>query len=108
MKLFNNLKIYTILVLMFLTVLPVFSFNEDFSYSKGPMYGKNIYSPILIHQHLPGTEAVIKKPGSLTLYNTIYYSQAFSIYALIRDSTGKLYPAERAIDFESCVFEFWS
>ena len=105
MKLFNNLKIYTILVLMFLTVRPVFSFNEDFSYSKGPLYGKNIYSFILIHQHLPGTEAVVKKPGALTLYNTIYYSQAFSIYALKRDQNGKIYPAERAIDFESCVFE---
>jgi hypothetical protein len=105
MSLFNKLKIYTILVLMFAISAPLFSFNKAFTYSKGPLYGKNIYVPFLIHQHLPGTEAVVKQPGALTLYNTVYYSQAFSLYALKRDQSGKIYPAERVVDFESCVFE---
>ena len=105
MKLFNNFKIYTILILIFAVSTPLFSFNEKFSYSKGPLYGKNIYVPFLIHQHLPGTEAVVKKPGTLTLYNTMYYSQAFSVYALKKDEYGKIYPAERVVDFESFVFE---
>lgn len=97
--------IHTVLILIFLITTPLFSFNENYSYSKGPLFGKNIYTPFLIHQHLPGTEAAIKQPGAFTLYNTIYYSQAFSIYALKLDDKGEHGSAERVVDFESFVFE---
>lgn len=105
MKLFNKLKKVAVLIVVLSIGMPLFAFNETFSYSKGPFFGKNIYPLFLIHQHLPGTEAAIKQPGAFTLYNTIYYSQAFLIYALKRDENGKFYPAERAVDFESFVFE---
>lgn len=105
MRLFDKLKKLIVLALVFLAGVPLFAFNEKFSYSKGPFFGKNIYPLFLIHQHLPGTEAAVKHPGAFTLYNTIYYSQAFSIYALKRNENGGYYPAERVVDFESFVFE---
>lgn len=101
----RNVFRWVIIQFFLFSFTELFSFQADLTYSKGPLYGKNIYSPFLIFLHTPGTPAAIKQSGRLTTYINLYYTQAFSIYKIDTDREGNITKVFPLNDYESFVFE---
>jgi hypothetical protein len=57
----------------FLTGLDTISLQQD--YSKGPLYGKNLFIPFLIHYNFPSFSAKTGTPYHFTYHASLYYVQ---------------------------------
>ncbi|MCL2831699.1 MAG: DUF3187 family protein [Treponema sp.] len=85
--------------------------GDDFS--KGPLYGKNLYIPFLIHYNFPSLPARSGAAGDLQWHTSIYYSQDSRFREDLlpgnidqQDSGGRRYDKALVVrDYESCVAE---
>ena len=94
----------TILLILLLTItLKINSlYIRGNDYSKGPLFGKNMYLPFLIYYNFPGVRATTTDNLSIEYHTSTYLIQDFIIYWYNpHTDKGKI-----AIDYESNVMEF--
>ncbi|MCL2479437.1 MAG: DUF3187 family protein [Treponema sp.] len=82
------------------------NFSDDFS--KGPLYGKNLYIPFLIHYNFPSLPARSAATGDLQYHTSLYYSQDSRFREdILPQYDGRQYDRAYVVrDYESCVAEF--
>ena len=61
------------LLILLLVLLPFLAFAQDFS--KGPLYGKNMYVPFIIHYHLPALAARSGEQFDFQFRQSFYLAQ---------------------------------
>jgi hypothetical protein len=67
---------FTLVVICFLLFSAWNAYAED-DYSKGPLYGKNLYIPFLIHYNFPSLPAKSGERYDLQYHFSLYYVQDF-------------------------------
>ena len=67
-----------LLFVLLLVLLSFPAFTEDFS--KGPLYGKNMYIPFIIHYHLPAVSARAGEQFDLQYHLSFYLAQDILCY----------------------------
>ena len=72
----------TVLLIAILVLLCAAAYADDFngSFSKGPLYGKNMYIPYLIHYHLPALPARSGQQYELRFDLVNYLAQDILVY----------------------------
>ena len=85
--------------------------DEAEDYSKGPLYGKNMHIPYLVHGFIPALPAKSGRQYDLQYHVSLYYTQDVAYfldenYFVMPESQGRHYDKSNvAIDVESCVVE---
>ncbi|GHV70835.1 hypothetical protein AGMMS49928_20160 [Spirochaetia bacterium] len=109
-----NKSIFLRLVLLFFIFLgaPLLARGEDDDdYSKGPLYGKDMYIPSLVHGSLPALPAKSGRQYDLQYHVSLYYVQDVKYfldeeYPELPESRERHYEKNSiGIDAESCVVE---
>ncbi len=101
----KNFKLLIILFLLLLNITNLFSFkNKLRNYSKGPLYGKNMYIPFLIYYNFPSLSAQSGNKYDFNYHITFYYISDFHIEEYSYDDNDDI-DVNIGRDYESLVFE---
>ena len=98
----NRMRFRLPIILLFIS-LNCFTLVKD--YSKGPLYGKNMYLPFFIYYNFPGFRATEGRKYDFTYHFSTYYIQDFCAYK-ISDNTRYYDTDNIARDYEGLVSEF--
>jgi hypothetical protein len=66
---------YAVLLLFLLCCLRIYPADLDAGFSKGPLYGKNMYIPFLIHYNIPSLPARSGRQAEFQYHLSLYYIQ---------------------------------
>jgi hypothetical protein len=101
----KSLKYIVIFFILFLFLNNAFSKKMKYpGYSKGPLYGKNMYLPFLIYYNFPSISAQSSKKFDFTYHGSFYYINDFFIEENYYNSENNHY-INIGRDYESLVFE---
>ena len=100
----NYQRFVLILILILITPFFLFSISKNSDYSRGPLYGKNVYIPYLIYYSFPGIRASQEKRYSLNYHISTYYSNDFHLEQIYLLNNGK-YQVKYGRDYESLIAE---
>ncbi|MCL2209020.1 MAG: DUF3187 family protein [Treponema sp.] len=77
------------------------------TFSKGPLFGKNLYIPFLIHYNFPSLPAKSGEINDLQYHLSVYYGQDARFRVdIVGDYEGRRYDREYVfMDYESCAAE---
>ena len=105
------MKIFLIVICLFFAgITGVYGTDSQQDFSKGPLFGKNMYIPFLIHYSFPSLSARSGQRHDLQYHISTYYSNDFQILSdqKFRDNwTERVYDTGYLIrDYESMVLEF--
>lgn len=109
-------KLLVISFLFFFTLNIFADLNITGDYSKGPLYGKNMYLPFFIYYNFPGIRATCGNEFELNVHSTLYITQDFAAYGISSEAYDAYKNGETIIrssekkylarDYESYVNEF--
>jgi len=104
-----KLKYFLIFFLLFFIYSNFYGLEyhtDDFS--KGPLYGKDMFLPYMIYLTFPGVRAKTERQYQLQYHTSFYFINDFYIpYSKLTFDSGKsYYKSVRAYDYESLNFEF--
>ena len=74
-------------------------------YSKGPLYGKNMYLPFLIYYNFPGHRATGGGKFEFQYHISLYYSNDFHLNAIYFDEEDNFFGIKLDRDYESFTAE---
>lgn len=100
-------KFKYIIIFIILLLITNYIFTKKMrypGYSKGPLYGKNLYIPFLIYYNFPGSNAQSGKKFDFNYHVSFYYINDFFIQEYKKDINGD-YDVNIGRDYESLVFE---
>ena len=101
----KKIKFIIIYLFLFLNFYKSFTLKMKYpNYSKGPLYGKNMYIPFLIYYNFPGLNAQSGKKYDFNYHISLYYINDFFIEEYTEDKDGNI-DANIGRDYESLVFE---
>jgi len=66
---------YAVLLIFLLGCLRIYPADLDADFSKGPLYGKNMYIPFLIHYNFPSLSARSGQQAEFQYHFSFYYTQ---------------------------------
>jgi len=93
-----------IIILLILTISLQALIIRKGDFSKGPLYGKNMYIPFFIYYNMPGISAKGGDKFQFEYHFSLYYLNDFKLKYLYVDEDEN-YTAEVLRDYESIVFE---
>ena len=103
----KTIKKYSALLLFFLCCLRIFPADLEPDFSKGPLFGKNMYIPFLIHYNFPSLSARSGRDADFQYHFSFYYIQDAHYWGKGVTPISRIYDKRLIFrDYEGCVGEF--